>query len=113
MKRPFILLIVILASALLTSCVINRSRMVTFSADAGSGTVFGNYLISGELIPFDGEASPWSVDVATDKNDFVLLTVAIDSGSTSLTARVYVDNVLFAEESGTDFDFVQVGGWIP
>jgi hypothetical protein len=112
-KKLAVLLVVVLASAFLTSCDFNRSRTVTFFADAGTETVLGNYVASGAFASFSGEPSPWSVDVSAEKNDYVLLTVAIESGSGSLTARVYVDDVLFNQANGTDAAIVQVGGFIP
>ena len=111
MKSIAILVILVL---LLLSCDLDPGRMVRFYASSTSGLVFGSYMTSVDYINnwlYD-EPSPWSVDVAAEKGDYVLLTVTNSLSTGTVVGRIYVDGVLFGEKSGTDSAIIQVGGYI-
>jgi len=113
MKRKIIAaLLVILVIFLLLSCDLDPGRTVRFYASSTSGLVLGNYFWSGGFNTFIDRPSPWSVDVETEKGDYVILTVTNSLSTGTVTARIYVDGALFRENTGLDADIIQVAGYV-
>lgn len=108
MKKWILVLSLALILAFVMSCDLDTSRMVQFYASATSGLLLGNYYISsdGVLNSFSNQTSPWSVEIEGKKGDYVILTIT----GGDLTARIYVDGVLWKEKTGTTI--LQVGGYI-
>ncbi len=61
---------------------------------------------------FSNEPSPWSMDVKTEKDDYVILTVTNSLYTGTVTAKIYFNDMLFREISGTDWDIIQVAGYV-
>ena len=109
MKRIWLIVLVLF---LLLSCDLDTSRTVQFYASSTSGFVSGNYLWIGGFNSIADKPSPWSVDVGTEKDDYVILTVFNSLGTGTVTAKIYVDGALFREISGTNWDIVQIAGYV-
>ena len=109
MKKAFLIILVLF---LLLSCKVDTSRVVRFYASSTSGSVSGNYLWVGGFNSITDKPSPWSVDVETEKDDYVILTVSNSLGTGTITAKIYVDGTLFREITGTDWEFIQVAGYV-
>ena len=107
-----IALLAILVLVLLLSCDLDPGREVRFYASSTSGSVLGNYYWAGDFNMFIDEPSPWSVDVAVEKGDYVILTVTNTWSAGTVTARIYVDGTLFRENTGLDADIIQVAGYV-
>ena len=110
MKNKYWLIVLVLF--LLLSCDLDTSRTVQFYASSTSGFVSGNYLWIGGFNSIADKPSPWSVEVETEKDDYVILTIFNSLGTGTVTAKIYVDGTLFREISGTDWDIVQVAGYV-
>ena len=111
MKRWGFVLLILLIFGLLGSCdLLDPSRVVQFYASTTSGLLLGSYFVEtdGVINTFVEEPSPWSVEIDGTKGDKVILTVG--GGDQEVTARIYVDGVLFKEKVGTLI--VQITGYL-
>ena len=110
MKKLFLAILILF---LLLSCdLIDSNRTVRFYASSTSGLVSGSYLWAGGFNVFSNEPSPWSMDVKTEKDDYVILTVTNSLYTGTVTAKIYFNDMLFREISGTDWDIIQVAGYV-
>lgn len=106
-KLTTLLALVGLAFCACSPATEDPSRLVRLYADSTSGSVLGNYLCGGTFSVFV-QASPWSIEIQTERGDHVILTAGSYSGSGTVTARIFVDGDLFRE--GTGSLIVQVSG---
>jgi len=112
MKKIIAISLILLTLTALVSCDLDSARTVRFYASSTSGLVTGNYYWSGGMTMFNDRTSPWSIEVETEKGDQVILTVTNSLGTGTIVARIYVDDVLFRENTGIDMDIIQVAGYV-
>lgn len=109
MKKWVLVFSLGLILALTMSCDLDTGRTVQFYASATISLTTVGYLSSADYInnTVVFPVSPWSVEISGEKGDYVLLTLG---GDGDLTARIYVDGILWKEKTGTTI--LQVGGYI-